>query len=486
MLQINESAAGEVTEAKAGLRWPRKQAGPLAGFLSGTLLMVAGMFPVLAPVHMIAFVPVLLGLRSVRQWRDCIHTGFLMGLGFIAPQLLWLMLPPIISLILVAYFIVAMLILTVAAWYLVAPAGSRGCFAFGAMLAVFDWVIVTAMPMWGTAQSLVRCWSWYPGAIAFTCATGTAGLIFVLGTIQALAVNAVLNGRRRVASVLSLAGVLAIVIVADAVVLSRKPTGQLKVAAIGWVISPRDGGMGTAGAFDRLYAEPLAEAARQGARLIVSPETAFVEHDDPDRHPLGRFVDLAQRHNVYLAVGYLDTRSHENRMAFIAPSGDIVGRYTKTHLTPFEDNPMGTGDPTVIIIDGITVGAMVCHDDNYTDISRRYGALPAGIVVVPTNDWKYVRKAHFQSSIHRAIESRFAMVRAASNGISAVISATGKRLAVNDHFKDGPGPLIAEVEVCGTRTIFSRFGYWFVVLCGLFIIVHVVLCRRYPFSLVPA
>jgi hypothetical protein len=76
---------------------------------------------------------------------------------------------------------------------------------------------------------------------------------------------------------------------------------------------------------------------------------------------------------------------------------------------------------------------MICHDDNYTDISRRYGAKSAGIVVVPTNDWAHVRKAHFQNSIHRAIESRFAIVRAASYGISAIISPTGKRLAVSDH-----------------------------------------------------
>jgi apolipoprotein N-acyltransferase len=460
----------------------KKQAGPLAGFASGILLMLPGMLPVLAPVQAFAFVPLLLALRSISRWRDCLHAGFLMGLGFIAPQLLWLMLPPIISLILVAYFIVALLILAVASWHLVGPAGIRGCLAFGATLAVFDWVIVTAMPMWGTAQSLVRSWSWYPRVIAFTSVTGAAGLIFVLGTTQALAVSAVVNRRQRAASVLSLAGVLGIVILADAVVLSRESTGRLKVAAIGWAMTPEEGGMGTSGAFDRLYAEPVAEAARQGARLVVSPETAFAEYDDPDRVPFARFAELAVRHNVYLAVGFLDTKSNENRLVFISPSGNIAGRYTKTHLTPFESNPTGTGEPNVVTIDGFTVGAMICHDDNYTDISRRYGSLPTGIVVVPTNDWKYVRKAHFQSSIHRAIESRFAIVRAATNGISAIISATGERLAVSDHFEDGPSLLIADVQVYDVRTSFSRFGNWFVVLSGVFVGVHVVIlalsCRR--------
>jgi len=399
-------------------RW-NKQVGPLAGFVSGILLMLPGMVPVLAPVQVFAFVPLLFALRSSRRWRDCLHAGFLIGLGFIAPQLLW--------------------------------------------------------PMWGTAQSLVRCWSWYPGVIAFTSVTGAAGLIFVLGATQALAVNAILNRGQRAASIMSLAGVLAMVVVADAAVLSRKSVGQLKVATIGWALTPEEGGMGTSGAFDRLYAEPVAEAARQGARLVVSPETAFAEHDDPDRNAFSKFTELARLHDVYLAVGYLDTKSQENRVAVITPSGDVAARYAKTHLTPFENNPTGTGRPTVVTIDGVAVGAMICHDDNYTDISRRYGNQPAGIVVVPTNDWLSVRKAHFQSSIHRAIESRFAMVRAASNGISAVISATGERLAVSDHFSGGPGLLVAAVEVYDVRTPFSRFGNWFVVLSGVFVAVHSIL-----------
>ena len=190
-------------------------------------------------------------------------------------------------------------------------------------------------------------------------------------------------------------------------------------------------------------------------------------------------MEISNRHGIYLAVGYFDTKSQKNRVAFIGPSGDILGRYTKTHLTPFENNPKGTGRPIFITIDGISVGAMICYDDNYTDISRRYGANSTGIVVVPTNDWIYVRKAHFQNSIHRSIESRFAIVRAATNGISAIISPTGKRLAVKDHFKDGPGSLVSDVPVYDVRTIFSRFGYWFVAASGLFVVVYVTSYRVY-------
>jgi apolipoprotein N-acyltransferase len=467
-----------VIDEKIRLRWPKESTSPVAGFLSGSLLTVSGIFPVMAPVQIFAFVPLLVALRQMRRWRECLHTGFLMSLGFVGPQLLWLQLPRAVSLILVAYFVVSLIVLIAVSWSLVRPTGIRGCFAFGALLAVFDWVVVTVLPTWGTAQSFVRCWSWYPTVIAFTCVTGMAGLMFVLGAIQALAVNAVLSRRQRIVSVLALAGVVAVIAAVDTTILSREPSGSLRVAAIGWSVSKAEGGMGTSGAFDRLYAEPVAAAARQGARLVVSPETAFAEYDDPDREPFARFMELSRQHRVYLAVGYLDLKSQENRMAFIGPSGQILGRYAKTHLTPFESNPTGTGTPTVITIDGVSVGAMICQDDNYTDISRRYGAKSTGIVVVPTNDWAQVRKAHFQNSIHRAIESRYAIVRAASNGISAIISPTGRRLTVSDHFKDGAGLLVADVPIYDARTVFSRFGYWFVVASGLLVVIHVVFERR--------
>lgn len=110
MLKMSKSEPAELQDKRG--RW-KKQAVLNAGFLCGTLLMLAGIFPKLAPVQAFAFVPLLLALRIIRKWRVCLRTGYLMGLGFVAPQVLWLRLPRIITLILVAYFLVAMLFLAV-------------------------------------------------------------------------------------------------------------------------------------------------------------------------------------------------------------------------------------------------------------------------------------------------------------------------------------------------------------------------------------
>jgi len=459
--------------------WRGPRCLPAAGFVSGVLLMLPGVFASLAPVQMVALVPLLVALRHMTRWRQSLFTGVLMGLGFVAPQILLLMLPPIISLILVAYFVVLLTLFVVISWRLSMPRGIGGALAFGALLAVLDWVTVTALPMWGTAQSFARCWSAYPRAIAFTAVTGMTALMFVLGATQALAVNFIADGRRNRACLGALLAVLACVVGIDLLVWQERPVGQLRVAAVGWTHAETPGGAGTTEGFARLYAEPVAEAARRGARVVVSPETAFALGEDSDQVLFARFLELARENDVYLAVGYLDIRSHENRVALLGPDEGIIARYSKTHMTPFEDNRRGDGMPVIVTIDGVSVGAMICHDDNYTDISRRYGNRATGVVVVPTNDWGPVRQAHFQSTIHRAIESRFAIIRAASNGISAIISPGGRVLDARDHVREGAGFVMADVPVYSRTTIFSRFGHWFVPVCIILLTVHIVRRKRH-------
>jgi apolipoprotein N-acyltransferase len=483
MIDVQKDACGEES--------PRD---PIAGFLSGLLLMIGGVFPVLSPVHVIAFVPLLLVLRRTTSWRQRLRIGLLMGLGFVAPQIPLLRLPAPIAMVLVAYFLALIIAFVCACSFLVRGGGIWGSLAFAALLAVLDWVAVTALPMWGTAQSFVRPWSWYPKVIAFTSITGIAGIIFVLGLTQSLGVAFVLQRRHRAGALAGLIAVLVIVIGVDLAVWGGRPSSHLKVAAVGWGYrgADSDADPGTPHGFRTLCEVPLVEATRRGARLIVFPEAALDVYDESAPTALVQFIDLCRDHSTYVAVGYFNEKSRENRIAFIGPEG-VLGRYTKTHLTPFEDYARGTGEPQIVVIDGARIGAMICQDDNYTDLSRKYGGQGTDVLAIPTNDWGPVRKAHLQSTIHRAIESRFAIVRAASNGISVIISPDGERLASLDHTLHGPGMIVADVPIysalserawgnrilsclhalpSGGRTLYSQFGDWFVVVCGVFLLVY--------------
>jgi apolipoprotein N-acyltransferase len=354
-----------------------------------------------------------------------------------------------------------------------------GPVAAGALLTVLDWANITVLSMWGTAQSLARPWSSYPLAIQYVSITGITGITFIITASQALLANALARAGLRRLCFTSVIVLLVIAFTLNRIVSRPSESGKLTVAAVGWTNSQEAdcGGIYSTEGFDMLFAEPVAQAASRGAKLVASPELAFAYGYGTFDEWLSQFQKVARQHDVYLAVGYLNIPARENRLLFMAPGGRVLAQYTKTHLTPFEDFKRGNGLPVIVDIEGFEVGAMICHDDNFTRLSRNYGRAQTQIVVVPTLDWATVRSAHLQSSIHRAIECRYGILRAAKDGISAIIAPTGEMLARMDHYKDGPGFIVAEVPLCSQVTLFSRFGHWPALAAALYLIAYVILLR---------
>ena len=118
---------------------------------------------------------------------------------------------------------------------------------------------------------------------------------------------------------------------------------------------------------------------------MVSPELAFTfasgESAEARDKWLDKFRTLARDNDVFLAFGYLDICDNANRLAFMGPNGEVLGIYTKTHLTPSEGTETGDGTPVVTDILGHRVGGMICHDDNYTSLTRAYGRRETALLV---------------------------------------------------------------------------------------------------------
>jgi len=448
----------------------------IIGAASGLLMAIPNLYPAWAPLQAFALIPIFyLGASRTAHRRDVLSAGLYMGFGYILPQLVMLRFPIPVTLVLLVHFTILMMALAAGSAYLLRRGCILNCFAVGAMLVLLDWANFTVLPIWGVAQSLGRCWSSYPYLIQFTSLTGITGIIFVLGTLQALAVNFLIRPESRVRLFAAAVVVIMVFAAADLAIQYQQPANKLKVAAVGWTYtgSANDIEPQTAEGFDVLFAEPVASAAAKGARLVVSGELGFYIDKFERAKWLERFGEIARRHYIFLAIGYLNAELNEDRFLFMDPEGEVLAEYTKTYLIPFEGYRRGTGQISFIEIEGVRVGGMVCQDDNFTSLSRQCGRSEAGVVAVPTLDWAQVKSAHLQSSIHRAIESRYAVVRAAINGISAIISPTGRILARRDHFADGPGVIIAEVPVYSTRTVFSIVGHWPVVVSVAFLAICV-------------
>lgn len=89
-----------------------------------------------------------------------------------------------------------------------------------------------------------------------------------------------------------------------------------------------------------------------------------------------------------------------------------------------------------------------------------------------------MKDVHLENSLFRAVENDYAVVRAASDGASAIVSPRGEVLARRDHFDAGPAVIVADVSLGGGRTLFARLGDWVPIAAALVLLALLVLARR--------
>jgi apolipoprotein N-acyltransferase len=438
----------------------------LAGLALGVMLAAGNLDGRLAPMQIAAFAGLTIIASKSPTIRSMVLSGFYMGLGYTLPQMAVLRLPAPITAIMMADLLLVILLLSLTAGLLL-PARSIGSvLLFAAIATILDWANYSALPMWGTAQSFGRCWSQWPRWIGFVSVTGIGGIVFVHTAISAcigLAISDPQTRRRMVCA--------AIVLISAAVLISygQRPHSidSLRVATVGYDSRKLPGQicLDNPITLEQRFTEPLHRASQQGARLVVFPELTFEVGQSDREQSIRMLCQTAAQYHIAVAAGYYDSTENENRAILIPPTGKRPVFYTKTYLTPFEPFQRGTGRLQRIRLDGVWIGMMICQDDNFTTLSRAYSRLGVGLMAVPTLDWKTVRFPHLQNSIHRAIESDYGLVRAASDGVSAIISPQGTILAGIDHLRSNQNLLVADIPVGQGRTLYSRMGNGFIWIC---------------------
>lgn len=441
------------------------------GAASGLLLTIPQIWSVAAPLQFVALLPVLyLASKKDTTYRRMLFAGVYMGLFYILPQAFVIRMPLVITLILSCELILLFTVFSLLSYRLLRKPGIFSAFIIGALFVLLDWVNFTFVPIWGMAQSIVRPWSAYPMLISFVCITGVTGITFLIVTLQSLAVNSITSPKNKIKYILTAMVLIVGFISVNLVLQSEKPIGKIKVSAMGWaddsnsVSYPKDA--------NSLYAKLVRKAAQENSQMVVSPELGFYSGSDDISPWLVKFQEIAKENNISLVIGVASEST--NKAIIIGADGQVLGNYTKTHLTPFENYTKGDGKPVIVSIDGKNIGVMICHDDNFTDLSRIYGQNQVSMVAVPTLDWLQVKNAHLQSSINRAIESNYAVVRACRNGISAIISPKGKLIKKMDHLTEGSGIITAEVPLYSGKTLFSSLGHWPVVICLVLLLFYMV------------
>lgn len=145
----------------------------------------------------------------------------------------------------------------------------------------------------------------------------------------------------------------------------------------------------------------LAEAAEDGARLVVFPECALTGYGFRSRDeavpfaeaadgPSARLVAGACRDlGVHAVFGFLEADGPRlfNACALVGPGG-VAATYRKVHL-PFlgVDKFVDPGDRPFAVHDagGLRVGMHICSDGSFPEVARVMTLLGADLLVLPTN-----------------------------------------------------------------------------------------------------
>jgi apolipoprotein N-acyltransferase len=268
--------------------------------------------------------------------------------------------------------------------------------------------------------------------------------------------------------------------------LHRKPEGEtLRVASftvtrdpplpIGDILRrPREGaGLDSLrGQLEGLRASLFARAEREasaGAQIVFwSEANAVVLHSDVDAF-LSQGAELAKSLGVYLGLSFAAVTPgegyYENRLAIMSPTGEKLADYHKARPVP--SDPERGADRHLPVVEaplGRLAGA-ICFDADFPSLLREAGEAHAGILIIPSSDWKAIDPLHTRMALVRGIENGCSVVRQTNKGLSAAADPYGRILASVDFFRSRTCVMVAQVPVRGVRTAYSRVGDLFAWVC---------------------
>jgi len=192
--------------------------------------------------------------------------------------------------------------------------------------------------------------------------------------------------------------------------------------------------------------------------LIIWPETSFPGFFEIDKEITDRVLGLANDIEIPILTG-VNTEEDEryfNSAVLISDKGKVLDKYNKIHLVPFgEYVPFSGRFPALhklvlgelgeftpgkdfkifkLQVAGsrpqVEFGTLICFEDLFSEISRKFVRNGAKFLIVITNDAWYGRSGaayqHAACSVFRAIENRVPVVRCANTGYSCFIDSRGR------------------------------------------------------------
>ncbi|HEY6452706.1 MAG TPA: apolipoprotein N-acyltransferase [Steroidobacteraceae bacterium] len=196
-----------------------------------------------------------------------------------------------------------------------------------------------------------------------------------------------------------------------------------------------------------------------GAQLIVWPEAALPELANEVPKYLGQLYSRARSRGSDIVMGIIRADEDDRYYNSIMTLSNRVSFYSKHHLVPFaeyfpvpafirswlrlmnlpySDFTAGPAVQPAVAAGGTLLALSICYEDAYASADLPVLAQARVLVNVTNDAWfghSWARYQHFQIARMRAIEAQRPLVRAANDGISALVGPRGQVLARAAEFK---------------------------------------------------
>ena len=254
----------------------------------------------------------------------------------------------------------------------------------------------------------------------------------------------------------------------------------------------------------------ILQAAGENADLAILSESALRCFGFNEENMFGDMMQRLSRESGLDLVfgsatsspGGAESRRYYNSAVLLRADGSEPQIYNKIHLVPFGeylpfrkilffvdkfskgvigDFAHGDNYTGLTLSNGHRFGAGVCYEILFPELMRQFTKNDAEFLANITNDTWYGETLmpyhHFALSVFRAVENRKFVVRAANSGFSGIVAPDGRILKRSQLFSKEI--IIYSIHPNRIKTIYSRFGDWFVYMnCAIAIFLIFILSRK--------
>ncbi|MGZ3549376.1 MAG: apolipoprotein N-acyltransferase [Vulcanimicrobiaceae bacterium] len=350
--------------------------------------------------------------------------------------------------------------------------------AAAAAFTIFEWVrsvgeLAVPFEQLGYSQAST------PLAV-FAAYIGTFGVTFVICILGAYIAQAIATRRSRNLIVAASAIAIAWSLSWLAWPARHTPPASIRVAAIQGNIPQSIKNQGPRSlklAIDR-YTSLTRTVRGYSPALTLWPETVITTVLNQDLRLMARFGSLARQLHTTLVVGSWDVHDGKayNAMYVFSPSGLLDGIYDKRQLVPFAESfpgrpflswlpdtsligPWSPGHDDTVFHGPLNFAPLICWESAFADLTHRQVQRGAQLLTVSTDDAWFGETSgpyqHAQIAQLRAIENGMWVLRAASTGISGIVSPDGRYIKRSD--LDRQAVVLGNVGL-PTGSVFARIG----------------------------